>query len=591
VTDAIVLAQLWEVGVALQNAFDNAVATNDPRAPEIKKELEAASVAYKKGVFQVTSATIGSLEDAKKWLTIFKKKVQDWPFGIIDAPFKHETPNRDNDAKVPVIIAPNGPRPVSGKALTNRDQEYLQLWNSMTINPSWKAKAVAIAEKIIANQSRYMAVVSASQIPWWFVAIVHSMECSLRFDQHLHNGDPLTARTVRIPPNLPASGFPPFTWEDSASDALEHDDIDSVTDWSLPNILFLWHRYNGINNEYKQRGIPTPYLWSGTQHYKKGKYVEDGVFSDQAVSQQVGAATLLRTLIDLNAVILDQKAVQSNVLAAVGSASALTPAPIREGMASVKAELAYPGGLSENGGKGTGTKLGVRRLQEWLSLHNCSTPIDGDFGASTRAQLEKFQSRNGRAASGVLDEDTWTLLTAPLHRALSKNGLSASTTLQETTARIAAQHIAQGPREIGGENRGPWVRLYMDGQEGDNQLWCAGFVCFIVAQAARDLDVPLPFKRQVGVDQLVADAKKDGRFVDDKSVKNPKMRASKIPAGTIYVFRETADNWVHCGIVKSVHEDTFDTFEGNTSGNGSSNGTVAIEGNRSFAKKDFITLI
>ena len=39
------------------------------------------------------------------------------------------------------------------------------------------------------------------------------------------------------------------------------------------------------------------------------------------------------------------------------------------------------------------------------------------------------------------------------------------------------------PREIGGQNMGPWVRLYMDGREGAEFPWCAGFVCFVLAQA------------------------------------------------------------------------------------------------------------
>ena len=84
---------------------------------------------------------------------------------------------------------------------------------------------------------------------------------------------PLSGRTTQVPPGRPAAGSPPFTWEQSAHDAIQFERLDRVTDWSLPNVLFNWHRYNGINNEYKRRGIPTPYLWSGSTHYKKGKYV------------------------------------------------------------------------------------------------------------------------------------------------------------------------------------------------------------------------------------------------------------------------------------------------------------------------------
>ncbi|RDJ05085.1 hypothetical protein [Rhizobium grahamii] len=105
---------------------------------------------------------------------------------------------------------------------------------------------------------------------------------------------------------------------------MAYDDIDKVTDWSLPNILFLWHRYNGVTNEYSKRGIPSPYLWSGSQLYKKGKYVADRKFDPEAVSKQVGAAVLLRTLLELKAIeIGSDKSVQTNILAAAGSVNVL----------------------------------------------------------------------------------------------------------------------------------------------------------------------------------------------------------------------------------------------------------------------------
>jgi lysozyme family protein len=36
-------------------------------------------------------------------------------------------------------------------------------------------------------------------IPWGFVAVIHNMEASLDFTKHLHNGDPLTSKTVQVP--------------------------------------------------------------------------------------------------------------------------------------------------------------------------------------------------------------------------------------------------------------------------------------------------------------------------------------------------------------------------------------------------------
>ena len=45
-------------------------------------------------------------------------------------------------------------------------------------------------------------------------------------------------------------------------------------------------------------GRPTPYLWSFSKLYEKGKYVADGRFDPEAVSKQCGAAVMIRALVD-----------------------------------------------------------------------------------------------------------------------------------------------------------------------------------------------------------------------------------------------------------------------------------------------------
>ncbi|MEN8207004.1 MAG: hypothetical protein ABFS24_13480 [Pseudomonadota bacterium] len=74
--------------------------------------------------------------------------------------------------------------------------------------------------------------------PWFFIAAIHNMEASLRFDRHLHNGDRLAARTVHVPAERPAEGEPPFTWEESSQGALTMHGIDEIEEWTLPRILY-----------------------------------------------------------------------------------------------------------------------------------------------------------------------------------------------------------------------------------------------------------------------------------------------------------------------------------------------------------------
>lgn len=194
--------------------------------------------------------------------------------------------------------------------------EYRRLWDSMqfrweddhTDEPRLEAIyqglkveygiTVAAMKK---NRPRYQSIASAAggSIPWWFVALLHNMECGLSFAKHLHNGDPLTVRTVQVPAGRPAKGSAPFTFEESAVDALTMPGkaYHEVTDWSLEATLYRLEGFNGYGYRKFHKTVLSPYVWSGSNHYTQGKYVADRVWSDTAVSKQLGTALLLRALL------------------------------------------------------------------------------------------------------------------------------------------------------------------------------------------------------------------------------------------------------------------------------------------------------
>jgi lysozyme family protein len=172
--------------------------------------------------------------------------------------------------------------------------EYARLWNSMAIRPGETAALDAVCRRMLAHQPRYAAVAERTGVPWPFIAIVHVRESNLSFRGHLHNGDPLTARTRQVPAGRPKAGAPPFTWEESAVDALRYHALDRVPDWTVERLAFEFERYNGFG--YRRRGLSSPYLWAGSNHYHRGKYVADGVFSATAVDKQPGCLPLLQRL-------------------------------------------------------------------------------------------------------------------------------------------------------------------------------------------------------------------------------------------------------------------------------------------------------
>lgn len=174
--------------------------------------------------------------------------------------------------------------------------EYVDLFTTCSVRPERTEATEKLVNSLEANRPRYEAVQSKTGVPWHFIAAIHNMESSQSFKGHLHNGDPLTARTKQIPPGRPLSGSPPFTWEVSAEDALGMHGVGTSTDWTLSGTLYQLERYNGFGYRTYHPQVKSPYLWSFSNHYTSGKYVADGTWSDTAKSAQCGAALLLRRM-------------------------------------------------------------------------------------------------------------------------------------------------------------------------------------------------------------------------------------------------------------------------------------------------------
>jgi lysozyme family protein len=182
---------------------------------------------------------------------------------------------------------------VSVSFTDNLRQQYQTLFGNCVVNPARIGTINSIIARIQPNQARYQSVAGPLGIPWFFVAVIHNMECGLNFNEHLHNGDPLSARTVHVPAGRPADGQPPFTWEQSATDALTIEGFANQQDWSLPMILYRLEAYNGFGYRALTPPINTPYLWSFSNQYTSGKYTGDHQFDPNAVSTQCGAAVIL----------------------------------------------------------------------------------------------------------------------------------------------------------------------------------------------------------------------------------------------------------------------------------------------------------
>jgi hypothetical protein len=235
----------------------------------------------------------------------------------------------------------------------------------------------------------------------------------------------------------------------------------------------------------------------------------------------------------------------------------------------------------KKGDKGEKVKL----IQEWLCLHGFHVAIDNDFGPATERSVGEFQKKKGLKPDGVVGKGTFAKLIRPMTEAL-KPVPADGKSLGIMAVTYAEQHLKQSPLEIGGQNRGPWVRLYMSGNEGPDWPWCAGFASFILRQAAETLEVPLPIKTSVSCDVLAEQAKQKKIFLPEAKAGNVKP----VTPGSLFLVRRTTNDWVHTGIVVKADKDVMLTIEGNTNDEGSREGYEVCRRTRGYAGKDFIIL-
>lgn len=225
-------------------------------------------------------------------------------------------------------------------------------------------------------------------------------------------------------------------------------------------------------------------------------------------------------------------------------------------------------------------------VQELLCFAGFGTSMDGDFGPATLAAVAKFQTAAGLGSpKGIVDNDTFLALAAPVIE--TANPVCNATSFPAAVAEIASRHLREQARELGGENKGIWVRLYTRGKDGADWLWCAAFVSFVLAQAAQATGSSSPLSYTVSCDDLAAEAKRRNLFVPSVT-RGPDLHLS-IPA--VFLNRKSATDWTHTGFVIGKDDDSFSTIEGNTEAHrGSYDGDRVQALHRKYESRDFIRL-
>jgi lysozyme family protein len=254
---------------------------------------------------------------------------------------------------------------------------YGSLWRSMTIRQSRRVALEKAARSILGGKSRYVAVERLTGVPWFVVGLEHYREADCSFACHLHNGDDgrpdtqgrLTVRTRQVPAGRPPSP-PPWTWEESARDALAVDGLDKITDWGIERIGYACEQFNGQG--YFGHNVNSPYVWAGSNHYgdppNTGKYVADHVFDPSAIDTQLGCMPLLAVMMEQDASIAARLGSPRRPPAAEPPSAKGPIAPARPGTPKPPVARPAPAMPGRHVG-GAGIAVAVAALAHWLGAH------------------------------------------------------------------------------------------------------------------------------------------------------------------------------------------------------------------------------
>ena len=143
---------------------------------------------------------------------------------------------------------------------------YQSLWDHMKIRESKKGYIAVALQRILNYEQMYREAEKLTGVDWRITGILHYMESGCDIRKQILNGEYITRKTKKVP-----KGYGPWdSFSESCVDAYKRHPF--VKGMTIAEILYRMERFNGLG--YIKRGINSPYLWSYSNHYTKGKYVE-----------------------------------------------------------------------------------------------------------------------------------------------------------------------------------------------------------------------------------------------------------------------------------------------------------------------------
>ena len=184
--------------------------------------------------------------------------------------------------------------------LEGKPEWYREAYKVCAIKPGEEKAVKNAVKRILWGKRLYLKVAEETGLEWWILGGIHSLEADCNFQAVLHNGERIigTGEKTRLVPK----GRGPFeSWPEAAIDAIGLNPYRWVKIREAgPEIGLVLEAVESFNGRGYISGAGkatvSPYLWSKTNVYTKGKYVSDGKFDPSVVSKQVGFVAIVKEL-------------------------------------------------------------------------------------------------------------------------------------------------------------------------------------------------------------------------------------------------------------------------------------------------------
>ena len=218
----------------------------------------------------------------------------------------------------------------------------------------------------------------------------------------------------------------------------------------------------------------------------------------------------------------------------------------------------------------------VIELQSILRELDYNIPMTGVFDTATYKAVRNFQSRHldkhniPLEVDGEVGDITWWALTHPRNKveggAISYGIMPSvgdgGSTIGRAALQIAINELNAGAGEEGGNNRGPWVRKYLEPAglpEGNS--WCAAFISWCFLQAAGGDKRNMPFRYTAGARNIHNQLKQRSLIYDAHQVLPQ-------PGDIVTWWRVSLSSGLgHIAIVHHYQDGFLYTLEGNKAAN------------------------